>query len=300
MPVTLITGKLGAGKTLVAVGKIRDALLAGRRVATNLDLQLENLLPVRARQVACVRLPDKPTVADLELLGQGNEEMDETKNGLIVLDELAAWLNSRQWGDKERQPVIDWLIHSRKKGWDVMFICQNVSQIDKQVRESLVEYLVVCRRLDRLKIPFIGWLIKLASGGLLTGLMPRIHVGIVRYGTQVGSLLVESWVYLGRDLYAAYNTRQVFSDSYAAGTFSYLSPWHLKGWNMPTLRERFLRWLRRHDERRARIRRQPLTGWAAKLAHLPPDERVLHARRLSALGLLGPGGGSGSRGAERV
>ncbi|EBN6690252.1 zonular occludens toxin, partial [Salmonella enterica] len=34
MPVYFVTGKLGSGKTLVAVGKIRDYLVAGRRVAT--------------------------------------------------------------------------------------------------------------------------------------------------------------------------------------------------------------------------------------------------------------------------
>src|SRR5690349_9318508 len=124
MPATLVTGKLGAGKSLVCVGKIQDYLMAGRRVATNLDLYLERLLPSRARKVQCVRLPDKPTAADLELLGSGNDTPDESQNGLIVLDELGTWLNARQWGDKERQPVIDWLLHSRKKGWDVMFIVQ--------------------------------------------------------------------------------------------------------------------------------------------------------------------------------
>ncbi|MFK4136821.1 zonular occludens toxin domain-containing protein, partial [Pseudomonas luteola] len=37
MAVYFVTGKLGSGKSLVAVGKIRDYMIAGRRVATNLD-----------------------------------------------------------------------------------------------------------------------------------------------------------------------------------------------------------------------------------------------------------------------
>lgn len=170
MSVYLISGKLGSGKTLSAVGRIRDALMKGRRVATNLDLRLEKLLSPRSgkpyksdglskwhQPVSCVRLPDKPTVDDLELIGSGNDSMDESKNGIIVLDELAVWLNSRTFNDKSRMPVIDWLLHSRKKGWDVYFICQHLEQIDKQVRQALVEYLVVCRRMDRMKIPFFWW-----------------------------------------------------------------------------------------------------------------------------------------------
>jgi len=114
MAIYLISGKLGSGKTLSAVGRIRDKLLDGCRVATNLDLKLENLLPphagryVKGRQpVNCVRIPDKPTVEDLELIGCGNDSMDEDRNGAIVLDELAVWLNSRTFNDKNRAPVID-------------------------------------------------------------------------------------------------------------------------------------------------------------------------------------------------
>ena len=37
MAVYFITGKLGSGKSIAAVGKIRDYLNEGRAVATNLD-----------------------------------------------------------------------------------------------------------------------------------------------------------------------------------------------------------------------------------------------------------------------
>jgi hypothetical protein len=283
MPVTLVTGKLGGGKSLVSVGKIRDALQEGRVVATNLDLFLENIFPARAKKLRCLRLPDKPTVTDLELLGQGNESPDETKNGLIVLDELAMWLNARQWGDKERQAVIQWLLHSRKKGWDVIFICQHQSLVDKQVRESMVEFLVVCRRLDRLPIPFFGWLIKLFTGGFLSGRMPRIHIGIVRYGTSPESLIVERWVYRGTDLYSGYSTRQVFSDTYANGLYSYLTPWHLVGRFRKAWRERFRAWL--GWDRSDVLRKRPAKK-LSPLLRLPPDQRVRVARKLLADGTL--------------
>nr|WP_250114634.1 zonular occludens toxin domain-containing protein [Escherichia coli] len=27
-------------------------------------------------------------------------------------------------GDKDRQPVIDWFLHARKLGWDIIFLIQ--------------------------------------------------------------------------------------------------------------------------------------------------------------------------------
>jgi len=298
MAIYLISGKLGSGKTLSSVGVIRDALLSGRKVATNLDLHLDKMLPASRgkpkrsdglsairQPIQAVRLPDKPDVADLELLGEGNPTMDETQNGVIVLDELATWLNSRTFNDKNRAPVIDWLLHSRKYGWDVYFICQHLEQIDKQVRTSLVEYLVTCRRLDRIKIPFVGKLIQSLTAGYLTGNLPKIHVAVVKYGTEQHAPIADRWVYRAHDLYAAYNTRQVFSDSYAIGSFSYLTPWHLKGWKEPSLRQRILTAIGLAVGPRA-VHKSKLE-LVQMLQKLPEPQRLRHWHRLNALGAFG-------------
>lgn len=290
MAIYLISGKLGSGKTLSAVGRIKDALLEGRKVATNLDLRLENLLPthagqpVRKRPVVCMRLPDKPTIDDLSAIGCGNESMDENKNGIIVLDELATWLNSRTFNDKTRMPVIDWLLHSRKKGWDVYFICQHLEQIDKQVRQALVEYLVVCRRMDRMKLPFIGGLIKTLSGGYLQGTMPKIHVAIVRYGTQPDAIKADTWVYRGHDLYAGYDTRQEFTDGYSKGPYSYLPPWHLSGGNVPL--PAWKQVINQVFAEPKKVPPKPKMPLVELLAKLKPDDAVKHYRRLQALGAI--------------
>lgn len=292
MPIYLVSGKLGSGKSLACVGRIRDALLEGRRVATNLDLNLEKLLPAKARKVDCVRVPDKPTVDDFEALGCGNPEMDETKNGLIVLDELGSWLNARSFNDRARQPVIDWLIHSRKHGWDVYFICQNIQQIDKQVRESLVEYLVACRRLDRMKIPLVGSLLSFLSGGLLSGRMPKVHLGVVKYGTEQHAMVAERWIYLGRDLYPAYNTRQVFSSTYEHGAYSYLTPWHLVGRHEQTRLDKLIAALRSvlgdgfMSPSAARKPHGKPSDRLAPLMQLPPETRWRVARQLVESGAL--------------
>jgi len=286
MSIYLVSGKLGSGKTLASVGRIRDALRSGRRVATNLDLHLDKMLPGRMRDTRCVRLPDKPTVADLELLGCGNAEMDESKNGIIVLDELGSWLNSRTFNDKGRMPVIDWLLHSRKHGWDVYFICQHIEQIDKQIRTALVEYLVVCRRLDRLKIPVIGKLVRSVSSGLLSGNMPKVHVATVRYGTDHNAIVADRWVYQAKDLYATYNTRQVFTDTYAEGVYSYLPPWHLGGFRAQSWRQRWDQFRQRvmDGPPRPAVTLKPKHPLVETLGKLPPDEALTHWRRLEALG----------------
>jgi len=229
------TGRLGSGKTLLAVKRIRDYLLQGRRVATNLDLNLEAMLPMTHRTANVVRIPDKPTVADLDMLGQGSDKLDESSYGIIVLDELGAWLNSREWADKGRQAVIDWLIHSRKLRWDVLFICQSANMIDKQIRDSLLEYHVSCKRLDKIKIPFFGFIGRVLTFGLWDGRVGKIHLGVVvdvPNSTPQSPTVVDRWIYRGRDLYAAYNTEQRFTSN-SQGAYSYLTPWHLFGHKIP-------------------------------------------------------------------
>lgn len=211
MPVYIVTGKLGSGKTLAMVGRMRDYLEAGRPVATNVQLDVRKLL-TRKPKAAVLRLPDRPSVEDLLALGPVHSTGREELNGALVLDECGTFLNSRQWGDKGRQAFIDWLLHSRKLGWDVFLIVQHSSLLDKQVRDAMAEYVVTCRRLDRIKVPLVGSLISMVTAGVFKGKMPQIHLALVRYGTGPGSLHADTWVYRGTALFAAFQTAQVIGD----------------------------------------------------------------------------------------
>ncbi len=106
-----------------------------------------------------------------------------------------------------RELTIDWFIHARKLGWDVILIVQDVAIIDKQIRDTLCEHLVICRRLDRLAVPVFGAVAKLFGLKLRP---PQIHVGSVYCGDNVQALRVDRWWYRGTDLYGAYDTAQVF------------------------------------------------------------------------------------------
>lgn len=223
----IVTGKLRSGKSLLATARMRDRLLDGRRVATNFDLHLEHMLPVDARKVDCIRLPDLPTVADFEALGKGSEgDYNESNFGLIVIDEGSGNFNSRDWADKGRQAVIDWLKHSGKLRWDVYIIVQNENMLDKQIREAFGEHLVICKRSDRMSIPFVSSITKLLGFELRP---PKIHVGVVRYGLRSTDPVVDRWMYRAHNLYAAYNTEQKFDRETSPGLFSYLPPYTIKG-----------------------------------------------------------------------
>lgn len=218
MPIYSVEGKLGTGKTKFAVWQAKRALLQGRRVASNVDLYLDRLVPHKA--VHYVRIPDKPTAWDLEAVGHGNpDSYDEDRNGVMILDELGTWLNARSFQDRGRAAVLDWLIHARKLGWDVYLIVQDSGMIDKQVREALIEYRVKMFRGDKIKIPVIGGILHDLFGGR-AGYLPRFHLAVARVGDGQNAVVAERWTFRGDDLHAAYDTRQVFRPDYPHGSHS--------------------------------------------------------------------------------
>lgn len=212
MSVRFVTGKLGSGKTTVAVKWIVEALRDGKRVATNLDLNLVEALGPHNKDCVVYRLPDKPTRKHLTDIGVGydtSEGYDEEKFGLVVLDEAGTWLNSRAWNDKERGPVIDWFIHARKKGWDVVFIGQDEGALDKQLVASLLEYWCECYRLDRIPIPFLASFCRMLGFDPVTFF--RLHVCREFYPGK-GGHKTRSYKYRGTDVFGVFDTMQVFSD----------------------------------------------------------------------------------------
>src|SRR5690606_40373602 len=150
-----VTGKLGNGKSLVSVSRIQEKLRAGLPVATNIDINLQAMFGKMAKDIHLIRVPDKPSVFDLNAIGRGNETYDESKNGLLVLDECGTWFNARNWQDKSRAHVNAWFLHARKLGWDVILIVQDISIVDNQAREALSEFTAFCRRLDNIRLPLI-------------------------------------------------------------------------------------------------------------------------------------------------
>jgi hypothetical protein len=219
-----ITGKLGNGKSLVSVARIHEKMKSGCRIATNIDLNLQPMSSKYCRDLNVIRVPDKPCLADLMAIGKGTESYDESKNGILVLDECGSWFNSRNWQDKQRAAVNDWFRHARKLGWDVILIVQDISLIDSQARDALSEHVAFCKRLDNMRIPFITPFFKLMGISLK---FPKMHIARVVLGTSPSDLMADRWVFRGTHLYAAYDTKQIFSPTNDFGSHSLLTPWHI-------------------------------------------------------------------------
>jgi hypothetical protein len=282
MAVYSVEGKLGTGKTKFCVWRAQEALRQGRRVASNVDLNLVALTPERPSTY--VRIPDKPTPDDLLAIGHGNpESYDEDRNGVLILDELGTWLNARTFQDKSRAGVLDWLIHARKLGWDVYLIVQDAGMIDKQVREALIEYQCKCMRLDKVRIPFVGKWLGYVFGGRV-GYLPRMHLTTARVGGGQTAVVAEKWMYRGDDLHSAYDTRQVFKPDYPHGVHSVLPPWDFV---------RPLRWRERWRAARSaagsgrtgvsRVAPKPKHEWVQRVMRLPPDRRIGALRTLGII-----------------
>jgi len=221
----VVEGKKGAGKGILAVRLIKDYLDRGRPVATNMNLFLEGLCPPESRTTV-YRLPDKPKLRDFEAIGRVDTKGVEEKNGLIVLDECASWLNTRAYKDVNRAPIFEWFLHSRKLGWDVVYLIQSFDALDKQFRDSFAEYRVSLWRLDRLPIPILGPLSRILLG--FNPAMPKVHVAGFFYG-QSRIKSYAKWT-IGQLYYKAYDTTQVFNeDNEFQGVSSQLSAWHMRG-----------------------------------------------------------------------
>lgn len=261
-----MTGKKGTGKSKNAVLIIRDQYLKkGRAVASNLDLNLSKMLGPYSR-ATYVRIPDKPTAFDLLSAGHGNpDSYDEDFNGALVLDECGTWLNSRSFGDKDRAAMLDFLAHGRKHGWDTFYIMQDVAQVDKQLRESFIEYTTRHRNYRRVKWPMVGGLLGVLFGEK-AAFMPPFHTAVTRIGFNPQDLKTDSKMFRGQDIEACYDTRQVFMLNYAHGAHSILSPWHMEGRFMP---EQPLHWSAK------------LRAWFKSLrSSKPPSRPVLPLRPL--------------------
>jgi hypothetical protein len=194
MPVYVVYGTLGAGKTLAAVGRLRDYAARGNRIAGNIDLYLEHFTPSPFSKTTYTRLPDRPTAEDLLAIGRGKPkgDYDEDNNGLLVLDEIATWLNSRTWNEKGRADLMDWFVHARKYGWDIIFLVQYIDMMDSQIKNALAEFHVEVSRFDRINIPVVGKLGKYLRPSGKPFTFPKFHSALVMYK---GKIKADRWLY---------------------------------------------------------------------------------------------------------
>lgn len=217
-------------------------------------------------------IPSRPSFDMLKSIGVGWLKKDdfgrEDRSGLIVIDECGPWLDSRKWNVSDRGLVIDWLLHSRKRGWDVLLIAQAPALIDKQVREAVIESYARCRRSDRMKVPIIG--VKL----------PRFHIAVARYGQDQNAPVLERWLYRGKIEHKCYQSYALFDAVEENGIYCTLPPRLTRWANYKGPMQLFKEWW---NQKPVNVLK-PKHPMVSLLSGLSPDDRVRHWQRLNALG----------------
>lgn len=211
-----VEGVRGSGKSKIAIREIQTYLKSGRRVATNLDVKLELLAP--GASPLLTRIPDLPRSLDLEHLGKAYPELDpdnpdtydEKKFGLVVIDELLTSFNSRSWADKDRLAVVSWMVQSRKLGWRLWLLCQDVDAVDKQIRETLLQEIWHCRSgKNFFSSPIMGAIFGLFTRPIMKIWAPLgFHILTVYTGKRKDKVHIAA-----REFYKLYDLHQTYKTS---------------------------------------------------------------------------------------
>lgn len=160
--VTVVSGKLGSGKSFDMVRMMREHLGRGGAVRTNISLSSRAMSEslgrhVTARQIGKLSATDDPTT-----IPTGDRRGRGSRRVMVVLDEALNWFQSEgtaEQGDaKERKRAWgEWLRQSDKLGQDVYFIAQNFERAAKWIRELAQ----LSREVIPLKSVRLGWFLPL-------------------------------------------------------------------------------------------------------------------------------------------
>lgn len=158
--IQIVTGKLGAGKTLFTVMLLFEALCAGKTVCTNIAVNWDEL--AKLARLSKRRLLDPAQLVKI------NPETDRNWQEIIpfgridapvevYLDEIHLFFNSRDWSktNTESKGLLSFLTQSRKAGVNVTFIAQEITTVEKQFR-VLAEWELYIFSSDHIPLGFLG------------------------------------------------------------------------------------------------------------------------------------------------
>ncbi len=158
--IQIVTGKLGAGKTLYSVMLMFEALCRGATVVTNIQvnwLEMVILARLQSRRILdsaqLIKIdPEKDrNWQEIIPFGRPGEFVE------VFLDEIHLFFNARDWSktNTESKGLLSFLTQSRKAGVNVTFIAQEITTVEKQFR-VLAEWELYVFSSDHIPLSFLG------------------------------------------------------------------------------------------------------------------------------------------------
>ena len=199
--ITVITGKIGGGKSLLALTFMLAQFAKGGCVVSNFTLNEENLDRYLKKHHRRNLVEGMHQFHDFESEPEFQKSVPFGIPGLPVLvlvDEAQLYYNQAESArlQSRMMRLVSFLTQSRKCAVDVIFITQHDTTIWAQFRHQCL-FGYKCRDMRAVSLPFIG---QIASLGLCW----------VKYDILSGEIMERGRTPLSPELFGLYDTRQMY------------------------------------------------------------------------------------------
>lgn len=218
--VTVVSGKLGSGKSLDMVRMMRDHLAAGGVVVTNISLDSKQISRAVRRRVSGLQILHVSGTSDPKLIPTGDRRGHGHRRTMVVLDEALNWFQSETGRSEDKTKKAEWgewLRQSDKLGQDVYFIAQNFERAAKWIRELAQR----AREIIPLRDVRLLWVLPLRFLFPPARSMYAVNVWDVRSKTRAG---LEFHRYTP-SVWSLYDTSETFGFVGAASAYDRFSLW---------------------------------------------------------------------------
>lgn len=206
--IAIYEGKIGGGKTYLAVSRILAHLAKGGAVFTNIELNLDGVASYlrTAHRLeldpSAVRILDESESWDFHKYLRSGTSL----NTLCVIDEAHLWFNARDHAvtASTKRELITFLSQSRKLKVDVIFIVQAAENLDAQFRRLTQEFWRM-KDLQRFKVPLLGWQ------------YPYAHTLAFRIDAGSNQIMEKKLILRNASVWNAYNTNALLRPVEFAG-----------------------------------------------------------------------------------
>jgi hypothetical protein len=158
--IQIVTGKLGAGKTLYSMTRIVDDLVKGKTVCTNIAVNWPAIVALARRKYRVVLDDSQLVVVDPRNDRNWHKQIPW---GLgfdfveLYLDEIHLFFNARDWQETKKVAgdMVSFLSQSRKARVNITFIVQDENTLDAQFKMQ-AEWVLYIVNSDHLPFGILG------------------------------------------------------------------------------------------------------------------------------------------------